>query len=66
MLSVNRGRCWGERVFLPCTFLREIKKTVGQKFLAAFTVENKKDITEAAEKIQEPLRLLQQRRIVQA
>ena len=66
MLSVNRGRCWGERALLPRTFLRKIKKSGLPKILAAFMVENKEDITEAAEKMQELLRLLRQRRILQA
>ena len=47
------------------TFLREIKKNVSQNFLVAFMEENKEDIT-VAEKMQELLRLLRQRRIVQA
>ena len=49
----------------PRTFLREINKNVCQKFLVAFMVENKEDIT-VAETMQELLGFLRQRHIVQA
>ena len=64
MLSLTGGGAGGTCP-PPRTFLREIKKNVCQNFLVAFMEDNKEDITVAG-KMQALLRLLRQRRIVQA